>query len=478
MYVPRTSAARGRSTLLRPGRVRAAAGALSVWLGVIPAAAQDATTGAAPPARPPLLGERFVDPTFGFSIRPFNLANVSRLKIADPLEGYQLVEFVHQERPWLLVVCLDTLQSSMRPEEFVEALQKFWESRYEKVEPVGRSARRIGARPGAVWHGRYSETVARWSMHEAVVELRPREFFRIVLKVPLRDADVAEAVFEVILDSFEVLQSDVGAQQLSEALLRGREFLESDPATRLGGRLDAEAWMLIRRAGREIGYAHVTEAAETRGGQPGIRVSERGWLFLDGDVAHQIQNDHFVAQDLREGLHESRVRVVTPGVEGGAPTVLAYLEQAVQSGDALLLSYTEQAGDRSLTNRTVELDSSYIPPALERMLPRLIPRDPGVLYAFSSYNSQRRGLVLHSFRILTREEVGGDFPPEAKFVVEDAEGLVRPGSRIYLDEGGHIVRVVAGDDLLVRTTAARIEAQFAGKRRAAEEMLRQAGIEP
>jgi hypothetical protein len=434
-------------------------------------AQQPAPQPAERPAQPQLLGNRFVDATFGFSLRPFARGNINQFKIPDPLGGYQLVEFVHQERPWMLLVCLDTTTEPLRPEEFTAALQRFWTARYDEVEARHEATRVIGARPGATWSGRTVERVARWAMWEGVVQVRPQEFFRIALKMPVYEEHLGEALFDVILDSFEVVRSEVGSQTIDEALARGRSLLERGPDLKLLEHLDPEASILIRRGSQDIGYAHVTEKVETHGGKQGVRISERGWLFLEKGAAHRMINDYFVSADLQSAMFEMRLRIIQPARDDLPAMVIDQVEKGIRESDKLLLSYTEQPGDLTLANRTLELSPTYIPLALQRMLPRLVPLETPELYAFSSYNTLRKSLVLHTYRVLDAAGIPGSPPAGAAYFVEDAEGMVPPGSMIFLDRQAHILRVRAGEDTLTRTGRATIDTLFGTRRAQAEALL-------
>jgi hypothetical protein len=158
--------------------------------------------------------------------------------------------------------------------------------------------------------------------------------------------------------------------------------------------------------------------------------------------------------------------------------VIDQVEKGIRESDKLLLSYTEQPGDLTLANRTLELSPTYIPLALQRMLPRLVPLERPELYAFSSYNSLRKSMVLHTYRVLDAGAVTGPRPAGAAYFVEDAEGMVPPGSMIVLDRQAHILRVRAGADTLIRTGRATIDTLFGARRAQAEALLARLMREP
>ena len=442
---------------------------LGVCAGAAPCPAQDKP-------RPGLLGERFFDGSFGFSIRPFAQARVNRHKAADPLGGYQLVEFVHRTRPWVLLVHLDRTRQPMRPEEFVDALRSFWARRYKGIETRGRSTRNIAARKGAVWNGSYKEISGTWSMFEAVVQIGPDEFFRVTLKVPDRDRITAWAMFEVIVDSFEMVHSDVSLEMLDRAQERGRKLLNPDEPLDFSGRTDPDAYVLVRRSGRDLGFAHIQESVETRNGKEGLRVKERGWLFFEEGLFRHIRNDYFVSGDLKSEMFEMRLRTVTLAADGRPAMVTEQLERGIRENDKLVLSYTEEPGDLALTNEVLEVTGTYIPLGLLRMLPRIVPLDRPDIYAFSSYNSEHKGLVMRTFRVLG--PLGPDAAGDASvaYRVEDSEGMTPPVSEIFLDDRGLARRIIAGDDRMIRTTEAKVLYLFGQRLRQARDLMTELGF--
>jgi hypothetical protein len=425
-----------------------------------------------------LLGERFVDGSFGFSIRPFARAKINQHKIHDELDGYQLVEFVHVTRPWVLVVALDRINRSMRPAECVDMLRAFWARRFETgVETEERTERQIAARPGAVWHGRYREISGDWCIFEAVIQINAREFFRISFKVPRADEDTAAAMFEIMVDSFQMVRSEVSSEILDGALQRGRDLLERIPSTRLAARLDTEAHLLMKRGGQDIGTAHIREHPETRNGKAGVRVSERGWTFFPDGTYHHIRNDYFVSEDLMSGMFEMRVRVVTPAAEDRPITVIEHVERGIRENDKLILSYTELMGDSSLTNDVLEVTGTYVPMALQRMLPRIVPLNEPELYAFSSYSSTRKGVVLRTLRVLGPIGPAAGGSVSIAYKAEDSEGMIPPVSELFLDERGFVRKVIAGGDTVLRTTRAETERLFGRRIRQAREELMRLGLQ-
>lgn len=439
------------------------------------AAATHAATAQNPP-RTGLLAERFVDPSFGFSIRPFADARINRHKITDPLGGYQLVEFVHRTRPWLLFVQLNRSNQSMRPLEFVDGLRAFWASQHRGIETHGRSERKIAARQGAVWNGRYREITGGWSIFEAAVRINATEFFRITLKTPTTDEDTARALFDVIVDSFELIHSDVNSKTLQDAMRRGHELLKPDRAIRLRDNADPDAYLIVRRGDENLGFAHIQEFAETRDGKPGLRITERGWLFPTEKSFHRIRNDYFVSEDSRSSMFETRLLVFSPPAENRPAVAAEQIERGIRENDKLVLSYTEELGDTILVNDLLEVDGTYLPMGLVRILPRLVTLDRPELFAFSSYSSARKGLVLRTFRVMGRPAPEQAAHARIAFIVEDSEGITPPASKIYLDQHGLVRQIIAGRDKVTRVNASRIEKLFGPRVQEARQQLARLGL--
>jgi hypothetical protein len=283
-------------------------------------------------------------------------------------------------------------------------------------------------------------------------------------------------MFDIMVDSFQVVHSEVSSEILDGALRRGQELLGRIPSIRLAERLDVDAYLLMRRGGQDVGTAHIREYPETRNGKDGVRVSERGWMFFQDGVYHYIRNDYFISEDLMSGMFEMRVRVVTPATKDRPITVIEHLERGVRENDKLILSYTELIGDTSLTNDVLEVTGTYVPMALQRMLPRIAPLDEPELYAFSSYSSTRKGMVLRTLRVLGPIGPAAGGSTSIAFKVEDSEGMIPPVSELFLDERGFVSKVIAGSDTVLRTTRAETERLFGRRIRQAREELTRLGL--
>jgi hypothetical protein len=253
-------------------------------------------------------------------------------------------------------------------------------------------------------------------------------------------------MFEVMVDSFQMVRSEVSTEILQAALLRGREVLGRKPPQRLADHLDPEAYLLVRRGGRDLGYARIREFPEIRNGKSGARVSERGWMFFPDSTYHYIMNDYYVSDDFNSGVFEMRLRVVTPASEERLVTVMDQLERGIRENDKLILSYT-------------------------------VPLKEPELYAFSSYNSTRKGLVLRTFRVCGPQSNGTGDPPAVAFKVEDSEGMVPPVSEMFLDDRGFVRKIVAGQDTVLRTTKKQVEYLFGQRVRQAREQLTGLGLQ-
>jgi len=115
--------------------------------------------------------------------------------------------------------------------------------------------------------------------------------------------------------------------------------------------------------------------------------------------------------------------------------------------------------------------------ALLRMLPRIVPLDQPELYAFSSYSSTRKGVVLRTFRVLGRltPEAGGT--ASMVYKVEDSEGMIPPVSELFLDERGFVRKIIAGGDTVLPTTREQVEYLFGLRIRKAREQLTKLGLQ-
>lgn len=304
-------------------------------------------------------------------------------------------------------------------------------------------------------------------------------------------ADAAGALetpelFRAMHGSLRLLYDASAAQEMAEALERGRAYLarrqlqEDIRALRLD---EKQRTYLLKVRGEALGYLtrrfargsepleHPSPAAQPR---EGLRVYERIWQFEPGGGAQFTRIELFSRQDGNTDLLEfNGTRVPGPGEAATGP--LATRDQVVREGDALFSSFVTSR-DEGLPDprEPIKLDDTYLGLAWARALPALLGSQPAAMYAFTIYDSASRTLLTYGIRPLGRRPLPGRNQSVPAY--ETREGNVPDAALLYTDEYGHMLRLESGELVLELTDEATIERLFRQKRD--EALRRLAGATP
>jgi len=129
-----------------------------------------------------------------------------------------------------------------------------------------------------------------------------------------------------------------------------------------------------------------------------------------------------------------------------------------------------------LQDKVIEVEPSYAPAAWHVLLPRLVDLATPELYAFSSYNAERRGLALRTLKVVGPTRFGGSGGQTAAIKLEDSEGLIPPITETDVDSKGNILRIIAGGLEMLATTREHVEQTYASRVKAAQEVIKKLPI--
>lgn len=425
---------------------------LALALLIIPAVTRGQ---AAPPddsASPPpegALAPRYVDGSFGFAIRPPAGCDRIREKRFVGAADVELVRFVKPSSRWALTVRQSNTTRPLDADLIVEGITRELESRFSDVKVVRKEETRIASREGV----RCAATLVAQGVdllrQQAVIRTKPTEYIALVFVTPTRDRDVATPLFDKIVESFEILRSEKTAEQIQRGLTRGTELLQSVKTRELDllGVVRDEIFLRCIINGKEEGFMQIREEVTTMGHRKGIAVHKWGWLFKPakgdplGTVTH-MRHYMFLARDLSHEKWENRLMVLAPDPDRAGREAALTIENAVRQDDKLLIRYTPKPNAPELTEKAIEVESSYASAPWDVFMPRLVDLSRPELYVFSTYDTGRRGLVMRALRVVGPENVRieGRTVPAVK--LEDSEGLIPPVHEIYVDEKGRLLRVV------------------------------------
>lgn len=421
------------------------------------------------------LGPEYVDGSFGFALRPLAGATIDRHKRT--IENrMQLAQFVRLEIGWSMSV---RLWESERPVD-VEAARKDLGAnlifQYPDLSITRAEAVDLGSRSSVRLAASFSNEGQSWLRQQAVVPLHGRNYILITLTSPADDNRIATEAFGHILESFQVIRTRVQQEQLDAALRRGTQLLKNLTVNGKSALTKANPTTYLRttRDGVPIGFVQIEEGVSTVNHENGLRISQRAWLFNADGSTQYMQEDKFVADNLSYDEWRNLSQFLPAKDSDPKPAMVVSIEGGVRESDQLIVEFSNQAGmmDKK-KNKGIQVEGSYAPAAWPLLLPRLVDLNQPELYAFSMYDTDRRGLVMRVFRVLGPAQITVGGRRLSAFRIEDSEGLVPPFSEIYVDQAGRLLRLVSGQIEMSVATQPQIEQEFGPKVKGTVERLQQ-----
>jgi hypothetical protein len=420
------------------------------------------------------LAEPYVDGSFGFALRPPAGSTCKAEKKMLGPANYEITRFSQPQYDWFLSVRLSQDARPPDAELLSEKLVDNLQEQYEDIKALSHKDTQIAGRRGARLAVRFtfSEPVSlsdyekkAWLHQQAVIQKEPGECFALILLTPFDDRDIATETFDRIVQSFEIKRTPQDEKRLHEALERGTRLLQSiaEDKNSFSDKLIKETFLLIERDGKEVGFIGMQEEAVNLEGRRGVRLYHWNWIFEDNGGVSNYNHVMYFSTNLMQEEWEYRMQMITPPGSGIQRQVLLDMESALRRKDKLLIEYPKKLETMERDNKVLEVGASYAPSGLLSLFPRLVDLDSPELYAFSSYDQDRRGLILRTIKIVGREKILNRGQSTQAWKLEDSEGLTPPVTSIYVDRTGQILRMTAGNMNMRLTSRDYVQRKFKTK---------------
>jgi hypothetical protein len=415
----------------------------------IPAIGQTPPRAAVPQA------EKFMDKSFGYAFTPPVGSTPMPHKQILPDGQLQLAAFISTEAGSILTIRHARADQPIQEEQLLDAVVTEALARQPNADLVDKAFRTIANLPGATCSLKFASKDHDQLRRKAVVLAKANEVFIITFDTLAGDPETTGDIFNQVLDSFEIIHSKMSGKTIEQALQRGVKFLADLKDADVSSKLVPESHWRFDNKGRHVGFVRVKERHKAKSGLPGIEIEEKAWFFSEENTLKQLHNTIFLSTDMTRESWENIMEMQAERPEGIART--HQLLKGLRQADKLAMAYTKNAGDLTLTNEVLEISPSYISAALIRIFPRLVDLKTPQTYAFASYQSDTRALVLRTFRVVGPDRIDGLNHTGPVYKIEDSEGMVPPVSEIYVDKDGRILRIVAGDLVMIATQWKEVE---------------------
>ncbi|HEX8342309.1 MAG TPA: hypothetical protein VF624_15505 [Tepidisphaeraceae bacterium] len=304
-------------------------------------------------------------------------------------------------------------------------------------------------------------------LQQAVVAVSPRLYYGLVLTMPFAGGDPqsdpavgdAVAAFKAVLETLEPVDLSKIRQEQEDRLIRTRALFVNWTKPRLLAALVPERLLRFRQDGRDVGYAFVVEEpANTlpRKGQnrdtvdpnvaSGLRVGMRmrtaieagknveteSWMYVSFDRKHEVWSTTTISSEPGAATQKERENwrldlgtsdMVEDRVFGEKrrPEEFKDLDQKNRKNfddkknapdevpfhivDKMRLSVTTKQRSGELPPVKRDVPPFYLQQALSLMLPRLLPLTEPNTYAFASYSSEGRQIMMRYVDVLPEADV-------------------------------------------------------------------------
>ncbi len=399
----------------------------------------------------------YADGSFGFALPYPDGSDIAREKRFISPNELEIVRFINLSHNWSLAVRLDTQDRPSDPADMLANITARLAKEFADLKVLQSEDATFASREGARFACTFKDNDD-WLQQEAMIRKSTREYYRVILITPLADRPAATTAFDRIVDGFKILRSELEQKRIDDALLAGiaiKTETAKDPG-RLRSLGNQDVFLRYLENGKELGFRHTYQTPGERNGQPGILIQEWAWLFRDDNSITQLQQAMFISNDLAEAEWDNRARVFMPS-DKGKPASFFGIEMGILKEGMLLVHYTPTFNAPELKEKSIAAEPSFGPPAWFAILPQILDLKKPELYAFSAYDSDRRGFILRTYEVSGQTRVSVDGKLLGAIRIRDCEGLLPPFNEIDVDATGKLIRAKAGPVELLATTQQYVE---------------------
>lgn len=413
-----------------------------------------------------LLADPIVDGSYGFSIRPPADWRIVRQRVPER-RGVTLVQMFHPisggQAEEIILKQTSTTQT-VPMDEMLKRVAQNLELEFSNLEVQSQQLQTIAGKPGAVLAATFFREGVRRLRLQAIIQQEPQSYYVILYDGPASLRRTSEPLFNLVISSFRLIQSEVDEKALSTALEEGEKFLGSIEPDDLKNAMIPEETLQFELDGKVIGFVLLRQMEHVREGKPGIAMRERGWTFDAGGQARRLQANLFLSNDMEIEHWKTSVTTLVPESPKQPAYLEVALEEGLRAGNILLSNQAYSLSQPTTENPPTKLPATYISRLLARMLPRLVEDiSTKRMLAFVTFDHSRAGLVAKVVEFEGRSELPSGASRGPVFKVNDREGLAAKPTSIYFDDRDRTVLVEAGELKMTPTTPEAMEKLFGSR---------------
>lgn len=431
------------------------------------------------PSAAATLGERYVDGTYAFAIRPPRGWTVVQRREAEP--SGEIVLRMNAPQPDLrpkgegvrsapgprdpaevheIRVRRITRRSEASIAEILKGLAFQIEFEHPDCKIESQQQQDIAGRAGGMISATFKIYEDDITIILALVRVAPESFLIVQSTSPTVARKKTEPLFLRVLGSLEILADQNTQRKLSEALERGAAWQKALTAERLIQSLPDEEFYVYELDGRPLGLSRLNARPLRHQRFDGYELFEEVWLFDVPGTARRIQTKVFIRDDLQyERFRRSQTTWIQASADGPERLENDYEDQ-FRDRTVLLTAQTHSIDAPLEQNPALDVDDKYMTPMLVRLFPRLLgDLTQTQTLAFLTFDHVRLGLIVRVFECAGPADPPPGVAATKCYKILDREG-VADAATVYVDAAGRPVYGRMGKLVMKPADRARLEALF------------------
>jgi hypothetical protein len=300
----------------------------------------------------------------------------------------------------------------------------------------------VAGRPAIDLRGLRTDKKQTWT-RQVLIFTDPGELLTLSVLTPAVRREEVLAIHQAVLGSLQMLDRRALTAQRNANLVAGRRLLATLTAGRLAGIIEPrDHWMLILRDGQVEGCMVTRDRRAVTDGRPGVE--SRTWMRVtqpDGTL-QRLQITSFVAADRSVEQWTATIRaLVTPPTSRPAGEQVLVVRLNKQ-GRMIELNETLDGKATPTVQKVLgeSMDRSYLPMAMQPLVPHLADLSTPGSYAFASFAPQAHELDVYTFTVVGPGEIEweGHKTRAVRATIRSAED--EEAQDVWLDPSGRLLR--------------------------------------
>lgn len=396
-------------------------------------------------AAPVELGNRYIDPAHGFSLRPPTGTVRQR-----GFSTARLVSWARQdEKTRAILWTFSVLQVSPKSKDVkLEDYRRVLIAELARTDQYKVSSSRIApvAGKGAIDLQGVSGGPMRLWKRQVWVLAEPGRFLVFLMAGPVDRRERLDRICSNVLSTLKLTDPKLAREQTRKNLERGKDVLAAFNDRKVSAILHKQPrWFLLSLEDKPVGFMHASEAWKIVDGVPGPLVTTCLVLRVPGDQLRVLRRSMFATArgDFERWRQQRTV--------GSGRTAAVATESGIKKED-LVLCNVAVAGKGQSKKKKVP-PAIYLPKALGWLMLRLIDLKTPTSCSFATYASRENNFDMRTFTVVGPERIQWAGQSIRAVRATDQATANTEATTMWLDGTGSLLRMKSPEGLVMEAAA-------------------------